>query len=116
MLWPAGWKLHKLSETSWVVSKPDVEALNHVRAIERRGCGATSHPRPHAIGPSKNLSKYAEASPSSRPADKIATNLGINAALTARRSGCFSLRITDNLQDTARFIGAAFTRKESGSD
>jgi hypothetical protein len=26
------------------------------------------------------------------------------------------LRITDNLQETARFIRAAFTRKESGSD
>jgi hypothetical protein len=71
MLWPAGSKLHKLSETSWVVSKPYVEALNHVRAIERRGCGATTHPRPHATDPSKNLSKYAEASPrSARPTDK----------------------------------------------
>src|SRR5215813_13508090 len=84
MLWPVGWRLHKLSETSWVVSKPNVEALNHVRAIEHRGCGATMHPRPHATDPSKNLSKYAEASPrSARPTDKreLSTIFGVSVPL-----------------------------------
>src|SRR5262249_32239573 len=61
---------------------------------------------PHATDPPR----------SARPTDKRELLQFSGAALTARRSGCFSLRITDNLQDTARFVRAAFTRKESGSD
>ena len=41
--------------------------------------------------------------------------LGVNTTLMAWFR-CFSLRLTDNLQDTARFIRTGSTGKESGGN
>jgi len=114
MLWPAGWKLQKLGGHSCAAFESKIEVL---KSWPSGGWSDhASAPKPLILQEFKQIARGIACVRHPDGQARVATIFVVRTALAAGLSGCFSLRLTDNLQDTTRFIRAGFTRKKSGGD